>query len=67
MNDEKFSEWRKSSRSNSSGDCVEVAFAAGRVRVRDSKRAGQGPELEFTSDQWQMLVAGVKRGDLGPR
>ena len=45
---EKFTNWRKSTRSsNSAGNCVEVAFADIRVGVRDSKTGGAGPVLEF--------------------
>jgi hypothetical protein len=63
MCDEKFTDWRKSSRSNSSGDCVEVAFAADRgVGVRDSKRRGQGPVLEFTAAEWSTFLGRVKGG-----
>ncbi|HEX9338820.1 MAG TPA: DUF397 domain-containing protein [Pseudonocardiaceae bacterium] len=34
--------WRKSSHSNAGGNCVEVAFAAGRVALRDSKSPDAG-------------------------
>ncbi|QTR05344.1 DUF397 domain-containing protein [Saccharothrix algeriensis] len=38
--------WRKSSRSNTTSNCVEVARSADRVAVRDSKNPG-GPVLAF--------------------
>jgi hypothetical protein len=46
--------------------CVEVAYLAGLVLVRDSKDAS-GPVLAFTRREWSQFVAGVKRGefDLG--
>ena len=34
--------WRKSSHSNGGGECVEVAFADGRVSLRDSKSPDTG-------------------------
>lgn len=50
--------WFKSSRSESSGACVEIAFLAeGRVGVRDSK-SPDGPELWFTGEQWDRFLAG---------
>ena len=39
--------WRKSSRTNGSNACVEVAETANKVAVRDSKDP-QGPALVFT-------------------
>ncbi|MCT2276411.1 DUF397 domain-containing protein [Micromonospora chalcea] len=48
--------WRKSTRSGTQGDCVEVADnLAGVVGVRDSKDPA-GPVLTFTPDAWRAFV-----------
>jgi hypothetical protein len=45
--------WRKSSYSGGGdNDCVEVAFAASAVGVRDSKNAS-GPTLAFSPTAWR--------------
>lgn len=62
MNPSKFTNWRKSVRSDQ-GNCVEVAFAAdGTVGVRDSKDR-TGPALEFDPGEWDAFVAGVQAGE----
>jgi hypothetical protein len=49
-------DWRKSSHSHSSGECVEVAaFPAGAVGVRDSKNPG-GPHLTLSRHAFRALV-----------
>jgi hypothetical protein len=55
--------WHKSSRSQDSADCVEVALLGDQVGVRDSKEPA-GPVLRFPLPAWRAFVAAVKRGDL---
>ena len=55
-------QWRKSSRSNSDGNCVEVATPSGwAVNVRDSKDR-IGPMLIFTPAGWATFIQGAKDG-----
>jgi len=55
--------WRKSTRSNAGGDCVEVADnLSDAVAVRDSKDK-TGPVLTFTPDEWRAFIGGAKDGE----
>lgn len=53
--------WRKSSRSNSTGECVEAGQAPGTVLVRDTKDRGIGPVLRVNSNGWERLIASLRR------
>ncbi|SCL18796.1 protein of unknown function [Micromonospora nigra] len=54
--------WRKSTRSGSSGSCVEVADnLPGVVGVRDSKDSA-GPVLAFDPAAWSAFVHHTRRG-----
>jgi hypothetical protein len=55
--------YKKSSRSTSTGNCVEVADLPGGHRaVRDSKNPA-GPALMFTPAQWAAFTSGVRTGE----
>ena len=55
--------WRKSKRSGSSGNCVEVADnLPGVVAVRDSKNP-TGAALIFTPAEWEAFIGGAKDGE----
>jgi hypothetical protein len=53
--------WRKSRRSNSTGNCVEFVRVGGQVAVRDSKDP-QGPVLVFDCGEIRELIDGMKAG-----
>lgn len=52
----------KSSRSNPSGNCVEVSKGSEHILVRDTKDP-DGGTLSFTRDEWIAFIAGVKDGE----
>ncbi len=63
MDDLTHAVWRKSSRSGSGGECVEVAnLAGGGQAVRDSKDPA-GPALRFTPTEWAAFTAGIRDGE----
>ncbi|MFE9323843.1 DUF397 domain-containing protein [Nocardia sp. NPDC052278] len=55
--------WFKSSYSEGSAQCVEVAWLDGdRVGIRDSKNP-TGPALVFTPSEWDAFASDVQNGD----
>ncbi|MGH8793288.1 MAG: DUF397 domain-containing protein [Stackebrandtia sp.] len=56
--------WKKSGRSNPSGNCVEIAELPGgsEIAVRNS-RDPKGPALIYTLDEISAFVLGAKDGD----
>ena len=57
--DKEYTNWRKSSRSNGSGQCVETASAGSAVAVRDTEDR-DGVMLTITAEVWQRFADGLK-------
>jgi hypothetical protein len=55
-------EWRKATKSQGSGNCVEVAASDGSICVRDSKDP-DGPVLRFTPGEWTAFLDGAMQGE----
>lgn len=51
--------WRKSTRSNNEGACVEARYADRTAQVRDSKDPS-GPVLTFTPAAWSAFVVALR-------
>jgi Domain of unknown function (DUF397) len=64
---DRFAGWRKSSYSGDGNSCIELATARPRqghvsptIGVRDSKRNGRGPVLEFSVSAWREFLNQIK-------
>lgn len=55
--------WRKSTRSNNNGSCVEARRHELVVQVRDTKQQPGGPVLTFTAQSWTAFLAGTRDGE----
>ncbi|WSV85642.1 DUF397 domain-containing protein [Nocardia sp. NBC_01009] len=63
VNEQSNVSWFKSSRSDGSRNCVEVAFLPNSlVGVRDSKNPS-GPALTFTTAEWSAFTSAATRGE----
>jgi hypothetical protein len=55
--------WRKSSASNPTGNCVELAeLGSGRIAVRNSRHPS-GPVLVYTRAELAAFLSGVRAGE----
>jgi hypothetical protein len=61
MNDDNYTDWRKSSRSNGSGQCVEAACGESVVLVRDTTDR-DGGTLTFSTQAWRAFTTSVRQG-----
>lgn len=57
--------WVKAKRSGANGQCVEIASAAGRIAIRDSKDP-DGPVLIYTTSEFKAFLQGARNGEFGP-
>ena len=59
--------FKKSSYSQGNGNCVEVKRETGvsafQIKIRDSKLGLASPVLNFTTDEWDAFIRGVKDGE----
>ncbi|WP_017593121.1 DUF397 domain-containing protein [Nocardiopsis potens] len=51
--------WRKSSRSQVRGDCVEASLKGPVVSIRDSRNPGQ-PPVALSREAWVALLASLR-------
>lgn len=57
-------EWKKATRSNTTGSCVQVRVTeGGTVEVRDSKHGDASPILRFTPAEWDAFLDGAQKGE----
>lgn len=54
--------WRKATLSGNNNNCVEVAFVADAVGVRDSKDPAKESHI-FARSEWEAFLGGVRKGE----
>jgi hypothetical protein len=54
--------WHKSQSSTINGQCVEIASAAGKIAIRDSKDP-DGPILVYTPTEFSAFLEGARNGE----
>jgi hypothetical protein len=54
--------WVKAQYSGSNGQCIEIASAAGKVAMRDSKDP-EGPILVYTPGEFKAFLHGAQNGE----
>jgi hypothetical protein len=59
-----YEDWRKSTRSNGSGACVETAASVGTVAVRDTADR-DGGMLTFTAEAWRKFTTAIRLAEHG--
>ncbi|MBT8225033.1 MAG: DUF397 domain-containing protein [Dactylosporangium sp.] len=62
MTDFRGAVWRKSAKTQQSGQCVQVARVADTIGIRDSKDPA-GPVLAFTVGEFGAFLDGAARGE----
>jgi Domain of unknown function (DUF397) len=54
--------WLKAQSSGANGQCVEIASAAGKIAIRDSKDP-DGPILVYTPGEFRAFLDGARNGE----
>jgi Domain of unknown function (DUF397) len=54
--------WVKAKRSGSNGQCIEIASAADKIAIRDSKDP-DGPILVYTPGEFKAFLHGTQNGE----
>jgi Domain of unknown function (DUF397) len=58
--------WRKSTRSNNNGSCVEIRRVKATIEMRDTKDQS-GPVLMFRTEVWRDFMGAISEGEFDRR